>query len=125
MIKQIVRTDNAVKPAGAYSQAVIGGNFVFTAGMTGVDPKTGKTPESVTDQTKQALKNLRATLEAAGTGLENVVSASAFLTDIENFEEYNVAYREFFPKDPPARATVQAMLVKPFKVEISLVALIP
>jgi reactive intermediate/imine deaminase len=125
MEKRVIRTDNAVKPAGAYSQAMVAGNLVFTAGMTGVDPKTGKVPESVADQTRQALRNLAATLEAAGTSLENAVNASAFISDIKDFEEYNTAYREVFPKDPPARTTVQATLAKGYKVEISLVALVP
>jgi len=125
MVRRVVRTDKAPPPGGAYSQAISAGNFVFTSGMVGIDPMTGKLPESVEDQTRQTLRNLRAALRAAGTDLENVVSASAFLSAISDFDAYNAAYKESFPNDPPARTTVQATLAKGYKVEISLIAIMP
>src|SRR2546425_13046602 len=76
-------------------------------------------------QDRPTLRNLRAALSAAGTDLQNVVSVSAFLSDINDFDAYNSAYREFFVNDPPPRTTVQATLAKGYKVEISLVAILP
>ncbi|TLX97393.1 MAG: RidA family protein [Thaumarchaeota archaeon] len=125
MPRRVIRTDKAPPPGGAYSQAVVAGNLVFTAGMVGVDPVSKKLPESVGEQTRQTLRNLRAALREAGTDLQNVVSVSAFLSDINDFDAYNSAYREFFVNDPPPRTTVQATLARGYKVEISLVAILP
>ena len=96
MQKRTIKTEKAPAPGGAYSQAIVAGNFVFTAGMTGVDPKTGEAPKGVAAQTKQTMLNLKATLEAAGTSLENVVRTNAYLRNISDFKEYNAAYLEFY-----------------------------
>jgi 2-iminobutanoate/2-iminopropanoate deaminase len=123
--KRAIKTDKAPAPGGWYSQAITAGNLVFTAGMVGIDPKSGETPKGVGAQTKQALKNLKAALEAAGTDLSHAVRANVYLRHIEDFEEYNKAYQPFFPKDPPARTTVQAKLAGKYLVEINLIAVIP
>ena len=125
MQKRTIKTEKAPAPGGAYSQAIVAGNFVFTAGMTGVDPKTGEAPKGVGAQTKQTMLNLKATLEAAGTSLENVVRTNAYLRNISDFKEYNAAYLEFYSKDPPARTTVEAGLAKDYLVEINVIAIIP
>jgi 2-iminobutanoate/2-iminopropanoate deaminase len=125
MQKRTIKTDKAPAPGGAYSQAIVAGNFVFTAGMVGVNPKTGEAPIGIAAQTRQTLLNLKATLEAAGTSLENVVRANAYLRNISDFKEYNTAYQEFFSRDPPARTTVEAALAKDYLVEINVIAVIP
>ena len=125
MQKRVIKTEKAPAPGGAYSQAVVAGNLVFTAGMVGTDPKTGEAPKGVAAQTRQAVLNLKATLEAAGTTLENVVRTNAYLRNISDFKEYNEAYQKFFPRDPPARTTVEAALAKDYLVEINVIAVIP
>src|SRR3989442_14963058 len=112
MPRRVIRTDKAPPPGGAYSQAVVAGNLVFTAGMVGVDPVSKKLPESVEEQTRQTLRNLRAALSAAGEDLQKGVSVSAFLSEIKEFDAYNPAYTEIFLNSPPPRTTVQASLAK-------------
>src|SRR2546428_2595957 len=110
MPRRVIRTDKAPPPGGAYSQAVVAGNLVFTAGMVGVDPVSKKLPESVEEQTRQTLRNLRAALSAAGAEPQKVVGGSAVLSGIQEFCAYKSAYREFFLNYPPPRTTVQATL---------------
>src|SRR5262252_915106 len=124
MQRTVVRTRRAPKPGGAYSQGIIGGNFVFTAGQGGADPRTGKVPKGIKAQTANALKNIRAVLEAAGTTLENVVKVTVYLSDMDDFAKMNKVYLEFFPKDQPARSTVEGRLGK-ILVEIDAIALLP
>src|SRR2546422_11469460 len=108
MPRRVIRTDKAAPPGGAYSQAVVAGNLVFTAGMVGVDPVSKKLPESVEEQTRQTLRNLRAALSAAGTKLQNGVGGSAVFSGIKEFEGFKPAYREIFVNEPPPRKTFPA-----------------
>ncbi len=125
MDRKIVATDKAPGAVGPYSQAVIAGDFVYTAGMLGLDPSTGQlVSQDVGKQTRQALMNLKGILEAAGSSLDKAVKLSVFLTDIKNFGEMNAVYAEFFPSDPPARTTVEiGALPLSGLVEIDAVAL--
>jgi 2-iminobutanoate/2-iminopropanoate deaminase len=108
MDRIIVSTDKAPPPAACYSQAVVVGDFVFTAGTIAMDPQTGElVGEDVGAQTRQVLRNLQAVLEAAGSSLQRVVKTTVFLTDMGNFGAMDAAYTEFFPSQPPARSTVQ------------------
>jgi 2-iminobutanoate/2-iminopropanoate deaminase len=126
MPRQTISTERAPKPAGAYSQGVQWERLVFTAGQVGIDPATGRpAPGGVREQTRQVLQNVTAILEAAGTGLDNVLKTTCFLADINDFGAFNEVYREFFPTDPPARSTVQVGLVPPWLVEIEAVAVRP
>ena len=126
MPRQTISTDKAPRPAGVYSQGVQWERFIFTAGQVGIDPATGQpAPGGVREQTRQVLQNVAAILEAAGTGLDNVVKTTCFLADINDFSAFNEVYREFFPTDPPARSTVQVGLVPPWLVEIEAVAVRP
>jgi 2-iminobutanoate/2-iminopropanoate deaminase len=126
MERQIISTENAPAAVGPYSQAVRIGNLVYTAGQLGMDPKTGKLVEdSVEAQTRQALSNLSAILEAAGTTVSNVIKTTIFLRDMGDFAVVNRVYAEFFPSAPPARSTVQvAALPLGGQVEIEVVAAI-
>ncbi len=121
-----VQTEAAPVPVGPYSQGVVAsGPFLFAAGQVGLDPKTGKLAgEDIASQTRQALLNLKAVLEAGGTSLANVVKTTVFLADMKDFAAMNEVYREFFAADPaPARSCVQvAGLPLNALVEIEAVA---
>ena len=124
MTKQIVATTHAPKALGPYSQAVRAGAYIFTAGQLGLDPATGKLAEGVEAQTKQALTNLAAVLEAAGSGLDRAVKTTCFLANMADFQVFNAVYATFFPENPPARSTIQAgALPAGAQVEIEVIAL--
>ncbi|MBC7242753.1 MAG: RidA family protein [Anaerolineae bacterium] len=127
MSRQVIATPKAPAAVGPYSQAIKANGFVFTAGQLGLDPATGKLVEGdVTDQARQALKNLQAILEAAGSSLEQVVKVTVFLKDINDFKRVNEVYAEFFTTQPPARSAVQvAALPLGGLVEIEAVAVAP
>ena len=126
MSKQIVRTERAPAPfqGAPYSQAVVHGDLVFVAGQIGVDPQTNQVVEGgIEAQTEQAMKNIRAILEEAGSGLANVLKASIFLVDFGDFPAMNEVYARHVGPDFPARATVQiAGLPSGALVEIEVVA---
>ncbi len=125
--KQVVTADKAPKAIGPYSAGVSTGHLVFTAGQLGLDPATGElVPGGIEAQTRRALSNLRAVLEAAGSGLEHVIKTTVFLQDIHEFGLMNTVYAEFFTADFPARSAFQvAALPKGAAVEIEAVALLP
>jgi 2-iminobutanoate/2-iminopropanoate deaminase len=123
--KEIVSTEKAPKAIGPYSAAVKAGNFVFTAGQLGIDPDSGEfVPGGIEAQTKKALENLSAVLDAAGTSLANVVKTTVFLDNMDDFSDMNGIYGQFFTENFPARSAVQAAkLPKGGLVEIEAVAL--
>jgi 2-iminobutanoate/2-iminopropanoate deaminase len=125
MTKTIISTPTAPGAIGPYSQAVRCGDIIFTAGQIALDPATGKLVEgNVTVQTRRVLDNVKAILEAAGSGLDRVVKTTVFLKDMGEFAAMNAVYAEFFPADPPARSTVEvARLPRDVRVEIEAVAL--
>ena len=125
MDRVVVSTDKAPAAVGPYSQAIIAGDFVYTAGQLSLDPKTGELAgEDVAAQTRKTIENLKSVLEAAGTSLDRVVKTTIYLTDMGNFVEMNAVYAEFFPSDPPARSTVEVgPLAKGAIVEIDAVAI--
>ena len=124
-MRQIVQTKQAPDAIGPYSQAVIANGFVFTSGQIPIDPATGQfVSGEIAEQTQQVLKNLKAVLEAAGTGLQQVVKTTVYLADMQDFTAMNEVYATFFGAEPPARSTVQAArLPKDALVEIDVVAL--
>ena len=124
MNKQIIATDNAPAAVGPYSQGVRAGDFVFTAGQLGIVPGTKEfAGPDIEAQTRQALENLRAVLEAGGSCLEHVIKTTVFLQDIGEFARMNAVYAEFFPDGPPARSAVQvAALPLGGRVEIEALA---
>ena len=119
-----VHTDGAPEAIGPYSQAIIVGNLVFTAGQTPLDPATMKLVEGdVAAQTARALDNIRAVLEAAGTSLDNVVKTTVFLKDMNDFPAMNEVYARYFGDHRPARSTVAvARLPMDARVEIEAIA---
>jgi 2-iminobutanoate/2-iminopropanoate deaminase len=122
----VVQTNAAPGAIGPYSQAIRVGAFVYTAGQVGLDPASGQlVAGGITEQTRQALSNIKAVLEAAGTSLERVVKTTVFMADLSQFAAMNAAYAEFFPVQPPARSTVQvAALPRDALVEIETVAVV-
>jgi reactive intermediate/imine deaminase len=124
MGKEIIHTDDAPPAAAAYSQATTDGDLVFTAGQIALTPDgDALTSEPIEVQTEQALENLEAVLEEAGSSLENVLKTTVFLADIDDFEAMNEAYAGYFESDPPARSAVQAgALPLGMAVEIEAVA---
>ncbi len=124
MNKQIITTDKAPAAVGPYSQGVRLGDFIFTAGQLGIVPGTKEfAGPDIEAQTRQALENLRAVLEAGGSCLEHVVKTTVFLQDIEEFARMNAVYAGFFPENPPGRSAVQvAALPLGGRVEIEAVA---
>ncbi|MBG0787385.1 MAG: RidA family protein [Anaerolineaceae bacterium] len=125
--KKVIVAENAPAAIGPYSAGVSTGHLVFTAGQLGMDPKTGDLVEGgIQAQTRQALTNLKAVLEAAGTGLDQVIKTTVFLKDINEFGLMNAIYGEFFTSDFPARSAFQVgALPKGAAVEIEAVALLP
>jgi 2-iminobutanoate/2-iminopropanoate deaminase len=122
--RQILATDKAPAAVGPYSQGVRVGDLVFTAGQLGIVPGTKEfAGPDIEAQTRQALENLKAVLEAGGSCLENVVKTTVFLQDIGEFTRMNAVYAEFFPQGPPARSAVQvAALPLGGRVEIEALA---
>ncbi len=125
MTKEVISTENAPGAIGPYSQAIKAGGMVFCSGQIPIDPATGEfVSDDVAEQTEQVFRNLTAVLEAAGTGLENVVKTTVFLADMNDFAAMNEVYGRYFTSNKPARATVQAArLPKDAKVEIECIAL--
>ena len=120
-------TENAPKPIGPYSQAVIvDGKFVYTAGQVAIDPATNQLIQGdIKVQTRQVLKNVEAILTAAGASMNSVVKTTVFLKDLNDFGAMNEVYAEFFSGSAPARSTVEvARLPRDMKVEIEAVAVI-
>lgn len=106
--RQIVNTTDAPRAIGPYSQAVISGNFVFTAGQLGLDPVAGKiVSNDFEQQVRQVMRNLKAILQAAESDLKNVVKFTVFVTDLDNFGLLNQVFGEYFPESAPARSAVQ------------------
>jgi 2-iminobutanoate/2-iminopropanoate deaminase len=124
MQMEYIKTDKAPSPVGCYSQAVRAGNFLFLAGQVPLDPRTKKLVEGgIEAQTRQALENVKAIVETAGSSLEKVVKVTVFLKDIKDFKKMNDVYCTYFVKDPPARTTVQAQLaLQELLIEIDAIA---
>jgi 2-iminobutanoate/2-iminopropanoate deaminase len=120
-----IRTEAAPAPVGPYSQAIGLDELVFVSGQIPLDPKTGEiVPGEIEDEARQVLSNLKAVLEAAGSGLDCVVKATVYLTDMGLFPRINAVYAEAFDADPaPARATVEvSALPLGARVEIDAIA---
>lgn len=126
MPRETVKSDGAPGAIGPYSQAVKANGFVFVSGQIALDPRTGQmVGQDIKTQTRRALDNIRAVLEAAGSSLDRVVKCTIFLRDMNDFGPLNEEYGSYFMELPPARSTVQvAKLPRDALVEIEAVAIL-
>ena len=126
-MKKIIRTDNAPKPIGPYNQAVIAGNYLFISGQIALNPKSGDLiTNSIDDETKQVMENLKAILIEASLTFENVVKTTIFLSSMDNFNSINEIYGSYINDETaPARETVEvSKLPVGVNVEISMIAIL-
>ena len=122
----VIQTDQAPAAIGPYSQAVSKNGLLFVSGQLGLDPATGALVEGVEAQTRRALQNLVAILAAAGLGTKNVLKATVYVANMDDFALVNQLYAEVFAPPYPAREVVQAArLPKNGLVEISAIAAAP
>jgi 2-iminobutanoate/2-iminopropanoate deaminase len=127
-MKEVVRTDAAPAPfqGAPYSQAIKAGGLVFVSGQLSVEPGQAELRAgTIQEQTEQVLANLRAILEAAGSGLDRLVKTTVFLQNLDNFQGMNEVYAKHVGDRPPARSTVEvARLPSGALVEIEAIALL-
>ena len=123
-MNKTISTPGAPAAIGPYSQAVEAGGFIFTSGQLPLDPASGGMPEGIAECTRRSLENIKAILEAAGSGMDKVVKTTVFLADMEDFAAMNEVYAEYFSGGAlPARSAVQvAKLPRGGRVEIEAVA---
>ncbi len=118
-----ITSEDVPEALGPYSQGVISGETVHVSGKGGKNPETGEIPDSVAEQTKQTLANAETVLEAAGTTADSIVSATVYLTDMDDYEEMNDAYQSYLSEPFPARTCVEvSRLPAPIDVEITVTA---
>lgn len=125
-MKKVLSTPKAPAAIGPYSQAIQVGNTIYVSGQIPFNPETMTlVSEDVKEQTKQALENVKAILEAAGSSLNDVVKASVFVKDINDFNAINEVYASYFVENKPARALVEvARLPRDVKIEIEVIAVV-
>ncbi|HZE84704.1 MAG TPA: Rid family detoxifying hydrolase [Puia sp.] len=123
-MKKIVRTSEAPKPVGPFSQAIVAGNLVFVSALLAQDPSTGQMiMDTIEAETTQVLENIKAILMEAGVGLSHVVKCSIFLKDMQDYARVNAVYASYFKEPFPARETIQvAGLPLNVNIEISAIA---
>ncbi|HLR95521.1 MAG TPA: Rid family detoxifying hydrolase [Jiangellaceae bacterium] len=121
-VKQALSSDRAPQPAGPYSQGIVSGDLLFTAGFGPQDRVRDNTvAETVGEQTRQVLRNIQAVLAEHGADMDQVLKTTVHLADLADFDEFNAAYQEFFSAPYPVRTTVGSQLAN-IRVEIDVVA---
>jgi len=126
-MKKAINTPKAPKAIGPYSQAIMANGFIFVSGQIPIDPEKGEiVGTTVEEQAHQVLKNIKAILEEAGSSLAEVVKATVYLADMNDFARMNAVYAQYFPEPYPARAAFQvARLPRDVKIEIEVIAIAP
>ncbi len=120
---KIIETEKAPAAIGPYSQAIVSGGLVYTSGQIPINPATGAIEAStIEEQTRQAIQNLAAVLEAAGSGLDKVLKTTCFITDMGAFSAFNEVYASLFPANPARSCVEVSKLPKGALVEIEAVA---
>ena len=125
-MKKIITTSKAPAPIGPYNQAILSGNTLYTSGQIAINPINGKLVlDSIEEETKQVMENMKEVLKAADMTFENVIKSSIFIADINQFAKINTVYGSYFNEEmAPARETVEvANLPKFVNVEISMIAM--
>lgn len=120
-----ISTDKAPQAIGPYSQGVIAAGMIYTSGQLGIDPSTGEiVTSSIEDEARQSLNNVEAVLSQAGAKLSDVIKVTVFVKDLNQFEDINKVYSEFFSEHKPARSCVEvARLPKDGNIEIEAIAI--
>ena len=122
-MKRKIETGMAPEAIGPYSQAIMTEELIFVSGQLPVDAQSGKMPETIREQTRQSLENIRSILEEAGSGMDKIVKTTVLLQHMSDFADMNEVYASFFEKDYPARACFEvAALPKGALVEIEAIA---
>ncbi|WP_297438534.1 RidA family protein, partial [uncultured Clostridium sp.] len=122
-MKEVISTSKAPGAIGPYSQGIKVGNLVFTSGQIPLNPTNGEMAETIEEQTKQALENIKAILEESGTCMDNVIKTTVFLTDLNDFTKMNDIYATYFIGEKPARSAIEiSKLPKDAKIEIEAIA---
>ncbi|MCR5035175.1 MAG: RidA family protein [Clostridia bacterium] len=123
-MKKCISTAKAPAAIGPYSQATAAGSLIITSGQLPIDPATGEFPADISGQTRQSLLNVKAILEEAGAGMDDVIKTTVFLNDMNDFAAMNEVYAEFFTEgNYPSRSAVEvARLPKDALVEIEAIA---
>ena len=122
-MKVKIESGNAPKAIGPYSQAVLVDDTLYVSGNIHVNPATGDVADGIVNQSKQVFENMKAVLNEAGMGFENVVKTTAFLTDLSNFATFNEIYASYFVAPYPARSCVEvSKLPKSVLVEVECIA---
>lgn len=122
-MKQCIFSNDAPKPVGPYSHAVMLNNIVFLSGQLPINPQSGKIEgDTIEDQTRLVLNNIKAILEAANLTLDDVVKVNVYISDLSLFAKFNEVYGEYFKTNYPARTTVGCQLLPGVMVEIDVVA---
>lgn len=125
MPKKSVTTLKAPAAIGPYSQGIRAGNLIFTSGQLPLNPQSGELVADIEGATKQALDNIKAILESAGSSMDSIVKVLVFLKDMNDFAAMNNIYATYFPTNPPARSAVQvARLPKDAVLEIEAIAFV-
>src|SRR3954451_3895744 len=126
MTRRAVSSERAPAALGPYSQAIVAGDFVFCSGTAGIDPATGAPPDGIAAQTEQALQNLAAVLESAGTSMAHLVKVTIFYADVADFSAINEIYARHMPDPPPARsAPANVQLPRGLLISIDAIAVRP
>jgi 2-iminobutanoate/2-iminopropanoate deaminase len=120
-------TQNAPKPAGHYSQAIVHGNLIYVSGQLPIDPMAGEVRIGpIEEQTEQALRNVREIIKAAGSSMDHVIKTTVYISDIQLWERVNEVYKDFFGEHRPARAVVPTKdLHYGFQIEVEAIASLP
>ena len=126
MDKKIIKTHQAPKAIGPYSQAIKSGNFIFASGQIPLDPVSGNIVENdIKKQTERVMENIKGLLESENLTMANIIKTTCYLSDMSNFAAFNEVYGSYFTDNPPARSTVAVKsLPKDALVEVEITAAI-
>ena len=125
-MKEVITAEKGPKTIGPYSQAIRANGFIFTAGQVALDPATSQMAQGgIAAETVRVLENLKAVVEAAGSSLAHAVKVTVYLKDMNDFAAMNEVYARYFPNNPPARSTIEAVrLPRDARVEMDMIALV-
>ncbi|MBQ6569357.1 MAG: RidA family protein [Clostridia bacterium] len=120
---KIIETKNAPAAVGSYSQAIVAGSLVFTSGMLPIVPETGALVQgAIEEQTEQAIKNIAAVLEAAGSEITKAVKTTCYLKNMGDFAAFNAVYAKYFTGKPARSCSEASALPKGALLEIDVIA---